>query len=79
MSTPSFQLVDPTGQLLREIADAKLRQIDVAQTMALARQFGQEVDVAKVSAAAIERWGVKGWRRIKTLAWTGKCWPKETP
>lgn len=73
------ELDDPTGQLLREIASPRLHQRDVAQTLALALQWGQreEVDWARVAAAATERWSRPGWRRIKTLAWTGRCWPPD--
>jgi hypothetical protein len=72
-----IELVDPTGQLLGEIADRRLCQKDVAQTLALVRLYRQEdeVDWAAVAAAAIERWSRPGWRRIKTLAHSERCWP----
>ena len=70
---------DPTGQALGEITDPRMRQKDVAQTLALAMEWGQrdEIDWAAVSAAAIARWSTAGWRRVKTLALTGRCWPEE--
>jgi hypothetical protein len=73
------RMLDPTGTLLDEISDRTLHQLDVAQTMALVRQWGQEqeVDWGAVSSAAVIRWSRPGWRRIKTLAWTGRCWPEE--
>jgi len=75
----SIELHDPTGQALGEIADPRMRQTDVAKTLALALEWGQleEIDWGAVSAAAIERWSPAGWRRIKRLAWSGRCWPAE--
>jgi len=69
-------IVEPTRQLLSEIADTRLRQKDVAQTLALCEQYGQlgEVDLRAVALAAMERWSRTGWQRIKTLAQTGQCW-----
>ena len=70
---------DPTGLALEEIADPRMHQRDVAQTIAFALEAGQrdEVDWARVGYAAVRRWGAPGWRRIKRQAWSGRCWPKE--
>jgi hypothetical protein len=70
---------DPTGQALSEIRNPRTGQRDVAQTLALAMEWGQReaVDWGAVSAAAVARWGPAGWRRIKRQAWSGRCWPQE--
>lgn len=72
-------LDDPTGQALSEIGNPRRHQRDVAQTVALALEWGQrdELDWEAVAAAATARWGRPGWVRIKRLAWTGKCWPED--
>jgi hypothetical protein len=72
------QLDDPTTSLLSEIHNPELRQPDVAQTIALLLRWGQRdaVDWGAVSAAASERWSRSGWRRVKSLAWSGRCWPE---
>lgn len=69
-------LADPTEQMLREIADRSLHQRDLAQTIALVFQWNQrdEVDWAAVGAAAVARWSLSGWHRVKQLAWSGRCW-----
>ena len=71
-------LDDPTAQALGEIADPRLHQRDVAQTVALVLEWGQrdQLDWVAVAAAAIGRWGRPGWRRIKRMAWAGTCWPE---
>lgn len=70
------EVVAPEAMLLGEIADRTLAQVDVAQTVALIHQWGQvgSVDWEKVGRAAIDRWSPAGWRRIKRLAFSGKCW-----
>jgi hypothetical protein len=62
------QIVDPTAQLLHEIES--LRQKDVAQTLALIKQFGQrgEVDWPAVGKAAVAKWSLNGWARVKQMA-----------
>jgi hypothetical protein len=62
------QIVDPTAQLLHEIEH--LRQKDVAATLALVRQFGQtnEVDWPTVGKAAVAKWSLKGWARVKQMS-----------
>lgn len=72
-------LDDPTALALSEIADPRMHQRDVAQTIAFALEAGQrdELDWPAISDAASRRWSTAGWVRIKRLAWTGKCWPQE--
>jgi hypothetical protein len=57
---------DPTEQLLEEIGDLTLSQRDVAQTLALALEWGQrdEVRWTQVSVQAIARWGTLGHARL---------------
>lgn len=65
------EIVNPTEQLLSEIANPKLRRKDVAQTFALVLKYGQrdQVDWPKVCQAAVERWSMSGWTWIKSKAW----------
>ena len=50
-------------------------QRQVAQTYALALRSTWPTDWARVNAAILARWP-KGLERVKTLAWSGKCFPK---
>jgi len=73
------EMDDPTAQALEEISNRRCSQRDVAQTLALALEWGQRdrIEWAALAGAATVRWSPAGWTRIKRLAWTGKCWPKE--
>jgi hypothetical protein len=68
-----INMVCCTSVLLREIADKKMNQKDVALTFAMAIKSEAEgadrVDWEKVGAAAVERWSPSGWRRIKERGW----------
>jgi len=66
-------LSNPTGQLMKEIADKKMTLRDVAQTYALALRQPEETLWAVVNAAIIKRWSRSALEYIKTQAWSGKC------
>jgi hypothetical protein len=66
-------LICCTTVMLREIADKKMTQKDVALTFAMALKSeaagADKVDWDKVGGAAIERWSRSGWTRIKERGW----------
>ena len=75
-----FELVDCEATILREIADPQMHQRDVSQTYRLILESSEcdRVDWAKVNGAIIARWSRSGLLRIKTQAWSGKCFaPRE--
>ena len=75
-----FELVDCEDTILREIADPQMHQRDVSQTyrMILESTERDRVDWAKVNGAIVARWSRSGLLRIKTQAWSGKCFaPRE--
>lgn len=50
-------------------------QKQIAQTYALAIRSSWPTDWAKVNAMIVERWSKAGLERIKTMAWSGSCFP----
>ena len=50
-----------------------LHQRDVAQTYALALRSSYKTDWPRVNRAILARWP-KGLKRIKEMAWSGRCW-----
>jgi threonine synthase len=68
MST-RIELADCENVLLREIADKRLKQADVALTFAMAMASSEEVNWPRVNEAIIERWSISGLRRVKEMAW----------
>jgi hypothetical protein len=55
-----------------EIAQ-KCNQRQIAQTYALALRSTWPTDWAAVNNMIIARWSKSGLERIKTMAWSGKC------
>jgi hypothetical protein len=67
-----FELGDPEGQLLKEIADPSMTRRDVALTYGLAIRSGKErVDWPKVNRAIVDRWSLSALEWIKDFAWKG--------
>jgi hypothetical protein len=65
-----FELADPEGQLLEEIADPAMKRRDVALTYGLAMRGSKDrVDWPKVNQAILERWSLAGLEWIKAFAW----------
>jgi hypothetical protein len=64
-----IELVDPQGQLLREIADPAMKRDDIAITYAFALRQQDEVDFALVNQAIMERWSLAALDYIKRKAW----------
>lgn len=64
-----IEMVDVEGQLLREIADTRMKRADVALTYAFGLRQQDEVDWPKINRAIIERWSLSGLTWIKTEAW----------
>lgn len=62
-------MVDPEGQILREIADKRMTRDDVKLTYAFALYQQNEVDFAKVNRAIMDRWSIAALRYIKDGAW----------
>lgn len=62
-------LVDPQGQLLREIADPAMTRDDVMLTYAFAIRQASEVDFATVNNAILNRWSMNALKYIKEGAW----------
>jgi hypothetical protein len=62
-------LVDPEGQLLREIADKRMTRDDVKLTYAFALYQSDEVDFKKVNMAILDRWSMSALKYIKEGAW----------
>ena len=74
MSEGTFELTGCEAMLLREIANRKMHQRDIAQTYALSMRSSEKINWARVNLAIIERWSRSGLERVKTMAWSGKCW-----
>lgn len=55
-----------------EIAQ-KCTQKQIAQTYALALRSSWPTDWKRVGEAIIKRWSKSGFKRIKEMAWSGKC------
>lgn len=68
------EMVDVQGQIMREIADPKMKRKDVALTYAFAiRQHGRTstdaFDFAAVNRAIMKRWSLSALTWIKEEAW----------
>ena len=66
--------------ILNEIKQG-LNQKQIAQTYRLAieanKLYGEPVNWSTINDAIISRWSLKGLERIKTMAWSGKCFEKK--
>ena len=60
--------------LLREIADKRMKRLDVAKTYALAIRSSEWTNVnwRKVNKAIVERWSLHSLNWIKKKAWSDK-------
>jgi hypothetical protein len=66
----AFELADPEGQLMEEIADRHMGRRQVALTYGLAlRGDVNRVDWPKVNRAIVDRWSMAGLKWIKDFAW----------
>lgn len=65
-----FELANCEDNLLREIADPKMRRLDIARTywMALRSSESGSIDWKKVNKAIMDRWSFSALTRIKTAA-----------
>jgi hypothetical protein len=66
-----IELINAEQEIMREIADPKMKRADIAATYAfLIRQQTQErPDWPKINGAIIERWSMAGLKWIKNRAW----------
>jgi hypothetical protein len=64
-----FQMIDVEHQLLSEIADKRMKRIDVALTYVFGLKQPGDVNWSKVNHAIIDRWSVSGLQWIKAEAW----------
>lgn len=62
-------MVDPQGQLEREIADKRMTRDDVAATYAFALRQQDEVDFPRVNRLIMERWSRSALEYVKGKAW----------
>ncbi|MCC7340723.1 MAG: hypothetical protein IT170_06530 [Bryobacterales bacterium] len=71
MAELQIELTNPVGHIMREIADPRFKQRDVALTYAIImRQMGHGADYAAINAAIMQRWkGRTALNRIKEAAW----------
>jgi hypothetical protein len=68
-----IELCNCTAVLLHEIMMKEIKQKDVACTYALALRSSENTDWQSVNQAIINRWSMAGLKRIKNMAWSGKC------
>lgn len=73
----TFELMDCTNVLLREIAMPEMKRKDVAQTYALALRSTAPTDWGAVNKAIIARWSFSALNWIKKQAHSGKCFETE--
>lgn len=64
-----IEMVDVQGTILREIADSRLKQADIAATYAFGIAGSEPADWPLVNRLIVDRWSLAGLTRIKTLAW----------
>lgn len=69
----TWELLDCTDTLLREIRDPACKRKDVAQTYALALRSSEKTDWRRVNAAIIARWSFHALHWIEKQAHSGKC------
>lgn len=69
--TERFELADVEDVIENEIAQG-LTQKQIAQTYALALKSSWPTDWGRVNRAIMAKWP-KGLKRIKEMAWSGKC------
>ena len=62
-----------TEVLLHEIKMKEINQKDVACTYALALRSSEITNWKSINHAIINRWSMAGLKRIKEMAWSGKC------
>jgi hypothetical protein len=65
----TVEMVDPQGQLLRDIGDKKMTRKDVALAYAFAIRQAGEVDFRIVNRAIVDRWSPAALQYIKECAW----------
>jgi len=69
----TFEITNGEETILIEISNKKLKQKDIAQTYALIIRSGEKVDWKKINTAIVNRWSMSGLKKIKEMAWNGKC------
>ena len=74
-----IELANCTNVLLSELKYPKVTQKRIAKTYALALGSSERTDWARVNRAIIERWSISGLKRIKEMAWSGKCFDDILP
>ena len=70
-----IELAGCENTLLDEIADPRMKRLDVAKTYCLALRSSErdQVDWKKVNQAIIDRWSCFALAWIKEQAWKGSC------
>ena len=68
--TIKIGMVDVQGTLEREIADKRMRRVDVALTYAFGlRDEPDSIDWPKINGLIVDRWSPSALRWIKEYAW----------
>lgn len=65
----TIEMVDPTGTIMREIADKRLTRDDVALTYAWLIRQPDDADFPTVNQAIVDRWSASALEYIKGKAW----------
>ena len=74
-SYAGMELIDCQQTILDEIAEPRMKHLDIAKTYALTIRSSEreQVDWPAVNAAIVRRWSHAGLRWIKDRAWSGKA------
>jgi len=72
VSDTKIEIVEVEMVIRNEIKQGCVQR-QIAQTYALAIRSSYKTDWAVVNAMIVERWSVVGLNKIKTMAWSGKC------
>ena len=78
MTAMTIELANCEAYILEQIANPKMKRLDIAKTYALILKSSEveSVDFAKVNQAISARWSHAALRWIKDKAWSGKAFEK---
>lgn len=72
MEMLNAELLNGQELIIREIKN-KATQTQVARTYALTLRSSEPTNWEVVNRAIVNRWSISGLERIKSMAWSGKC------
>lgn len=64
-----FEMIGAEQEIMREIADPKMKREDIALTYAFLIRQSEHPDWSKINRAILERWSMAGLKWIKERAW----------